>query len=126
MPRYSLYLVESLGAPRNHHAIFVEYEEGGTGALFQVKGNIQDGMTYETKQTGAPDASNSFLSKSKLGWINTQDLGRVDSICRSNPPPERQFDGPRRINKNIPLRRCQEWTSETIGKLRAEGVLMDR
>ncbi|KAI3342861.1 hypothetical protein F4824DRAFT_443452 [Ustulina deusta] len=83
-------------------------------------------MTYETRQTSQrPDLSNSFISKSHLGWVKTQDVRRMDSICRSNPPPEKQFNGPRRIHKDRPLRRCQEWTSETIGNLRAEGVLMD-
>lgn len=55
-----------------------------------------------------------------------EDLSRVDDICRVNPPPAKQFNGAKKINKNQPLRRCQEWTSETIGSLRAEGVLLDQ
>ncbi|KAI0871250.1 hypothetical protein GGS24DRAFT_472213 [Hypoxylon argillaceum] len=82
-------------------------------------------MTYETRETPKPDLSHSFVSKSQLGWVKSQDLHRIDSICRSNPPPEKQFNGPTRIDKSKPLRRCQEWASETIANLRAEGVIMD-
>jgi hypothetical protein len=125
MSYYPVYLIEYLGAPRNHHAIFVEAEDDGSGTLFHVKGDIQTGMTYETRQTSKkPDLSNTFLSKSQLGWVSVENLSRVDSICRANPPPAKQFNGPKRINKNQPLRRCQEWTSETIGSLEAEGVLL--
>lgn len=125
MSYYPVYLVESMGNQRDHHAIFIATKKDESGTLFHVKGNIQNGMEYETKQTPQkPDASHSFISKSQLGWVKTQDVHRVDPICRSNPPPEKQFDGPRRIHKERPLRRCQEWTSETIHNLRAVGVLM--
>ncbi|KAI1810011.1 hypothetical protein GGS20DRAFT_580222 [Poronia punctata] len=125
---YPVYLIESLGAPRNHQAIFIEtHQQDQSGTLFNVTGNIQDGMTYETEQLSQkPDLSNTFISKSQLGWIKIEDLSRVDSICRSNPPPAKQFDGPRKINKDQPLRRCREWTSETIGILRSERVLLAR
>ncbi|KAK6855817.1 hypothetical protein PG995_007968 [Apiospora arundinis] len=122
---YSVFLVERLGAPRNHHAIFVETQQNGAGTLIHVTGNIQNGMTFETKETlKSPNLSNSFMSKSQLGLIKVEDLFRVESICRANPPPAKQFDGPRRINPTQPIRRCQEWTSETVGSLRAEGVLL--
>lgn len=119
-----LFLVESLGAPRNHHALFVKVKIGGrAGALFQVEGNVQTGMEYKFEVTEAPEESASFLSMTQLGWVSSSDLERIDEICRSNPPPEKQFDGPRRMNLRKALRRCQEWTAETIGVLKAEGVL---
>lgn len=125
MSYYPVYLVEYLGAPRNHRAIFVETKADESGELFHVKGDIQNGMSYETKQTSKkPEMSGTFVSKTKLGWIKVENLHLVDSICRANPPPAKQYDGPRRIDKNKPLRRCQEWTSETIAELKAEGVLV--
>ncbi|KAF2115202.1 hypothetical protein BDV96DRAFT_575066 [Lophiotrema nucula] len=87
-------------------------------------GDIQNGMEYESRQIPQkPDLSNTFVSKSHLGWVKVEDLSRIDSICRANPAPAKQFNGPRRINPNKPLQRCQEWTSETIGILRVEGIL---
>lgn len=127
MSAYPVYLVESLGMPRNHHAIFVETQDNGSGTLFNVIGDIQSGMTYETRHMSEkPEVSNpTFISKSSLGWVGVNDLSRVDSVCRANPAPANQFDGPKQIDKNKPLRRCQEWTSETIGNLKAEGILLD-
>jgi hypothetical protein len=124
MSYYSVYLVESQGNLRNHHAIFVENGADMAGEVFQVTGNIQTGMSYETKRTTEkPEESHTFVSKTKIGRVKVENLHLVDSVCRANPPPEKQFDGPKRIDKNKPLRRCQEWTSETIADLRAEGVL---
>lgn len=126
MSHYPVYLVEYAGMPRNHYAIFVQTQDNGQGTLFHVKGDIQRGMTYETRQTSkSPSLSATFVSMSQLGWVGVDDLPRVDSICRANPPPAKQFNGPKRINKSQPLRRCQEWTDETIGYLRANGVLLD-
>lgn len=102
-----LYLVEPLGALRNHHALFLENQPDGAGTVFQVKGNIQQGMEYKYKENKEkPELWADFLSKSQLGWVKAEDLPRVGSICRANPPPAKQVDGPRRINRNQPLRRC--------------------
>src|SRR3569833_353888 len=125
MSLYPVYLIESCGAPRNHHAIFVETNKDSSGELFQVTGNIQSGMSFEIKQTSEnPDRSATFISKTKLGHVKVEDLHLVGSICRAIPAPGKKFEGARRIDKNKPLRRCQEWTSETIAILKAEGVLV--
>ncbi|KAF5005576.1 hypothetical protein FDECE_7983 [Fusarium decemcellulare] len=126
MSYYPVYLVESLGAPRNHQAIFVQTRSNESGTVFHVTGNIQEGMTYESSQLATkPDLSPTFISKSQLGWVMVDDLPRIDSICRANPPPAKQFNGPKRISKNQPLRRCQEWTKETIGHLKVQDILID-
>jgi hypothetical protein len=81
-------------------------------------------MELETKELSEkPELSQTFISKSQLGWIEAGALHRVEAICQSNPPPAKQFDGPQRIDKTKPLRRCQEWTSEIVKSLRAEGTL---
>lgn len=124
MSEYTVYLVESLGNTLNHHAIFVETKADGSGEVFHVKGNIQEGMSYEAKSIAeTPDESLEFISKAVIGRVKAENLHIFKSICSANPPPEKQFNGPRRINKNKPLRRCQEWASETIAQLRAEGIL---
>lgn len=35
----------------------------------------------------------------------------------------KQFNGPKRIEPSVPLRRCQEWTDESIRALKNEGAL---
>ncbi|PMD40206.1 hypothetical protein L207DRAFT_335439 [Hyaloscypha variabilis F] len=121
---YQVFLVESLGAPRNHHAIFVETNvTDGSGYVFQVTGNIQTGMDYEVEQRCKPEESHTFMSKSSLGWVDAEGYGRINEICSSIPPPKKQFDGPKKIYPSEPLRRCQEWTQEAVQALRSSGVL---
>ncbi|KAK5994836.1 hypothetical protein PT974_03222 [Cladobotryum mycophilum] len=119
-----LFLVESIGAPRNHRALFVRLDESkGNGRQFQVKGNIQDGMMYESKEVDRPESSIEYIGMSQLGWVTNSDLQRIEEICRSNPPPKKQFDGPRRIDPKTTLKCCQECTTETIRLLESEGIL---
>ena len=120
-----LYLVESLGTPRNHQALFVLLDsEKSLGQLFHVTGNIQEGMVFESKQTyELPEKSVEYIRQDLLGQVLSSDVEKVVEICKSNPPPAKQFDGPRRIDPKIPLRRCQEWTAETIQLLKANGIL---
>ncbi|KAF5971578.1 hypothetical protein FBULB1_9152 [Fusarium bulbicola] len=69
-----VYLVEYLGLPRNHHALFIRLDENTEeGELYHVAGDVQNG---------------------------------------------------KKINPRQPLRRCQEWTAETIAMLKSQGVLV--
>lgn len=118
-----VYHVEYLGSP-NHEAIFVRLSEAdGSGLLFHVIGNIQEGMKYECRSTKRPEDSLSFVGKNQVGWISSSDLQRFKSTCESNPPPAKQFNGPRRIDPRKPLRRCGEWAAESLQALKSNGVL---
>jgi hypothetical protein len=44
-------------------------------------------------------------------------------ICRSIPPPKKQFNGPKRLYPKEPLRRCQEWIDEAVEALISNGIL---
>jgi hypothetical protein len=46
---YNVYLVSSLGAPRNRQSIFVQAHPNQSGHIFQVTGNIQTGVASEHK-----------------------------------------------------------------------------
>jgi hypothetical protein len=121
---YRVYRAEYLGVPRNHHAIFVETHENGngTGHQYHVTGNVQSGMTYE--QTGSePRGVTDFLSMEYLGWVSTTDYYRIGELVSQNRPPKKQFNGPKRLYPSEPLRRCQEWTEESIDILWSESVL---
>jgi hypothetical protein len=83
---YNVYRTAYLGVPRDHHAIFVETAGDGTGYIFQVTGDIQNGMRYECKAGKKPENSASFLNKMFLGWVATTNWGRIGEICSSIPP----------------------------------------
>ncbi|OAQ96624.1 hypothetical protein LLEC1_06930 [Akanthomyces lecanii] len=121
--QHRVYRSISLGAPRDHHAIFVENENGGSGTVLQATGNIQTGMTFEIKRNHRPETSLHFFRKDYLGWVAAEDLHRVEQACAGIPPPKKQFDGPRRLFPDEPLRRCQEWTREAIDALVTGGIL---
>ena len=119
---FQVFLVSSAGAPRDHLAIFVETGPDNSGQIFQVTGNIQTGMNYESKLAERPEAP-TFIKKELLGTVTTANYPQIDGVCRENPPPAKQFDGPKRINPGVPLRRCQEWTTETIWTLKNKGLI---
>lgn len=126
MSTYPVHLLTTLGLPRNHHAILIELTPSNTYHIFQVSGNIQEGMAFNHKQiTEAPEHASDFVDKKQIGTILVADLKKVQSIVEDDEPPPKQFDGPRRIRPDVPLRRCQEWTAEAVGRLRERGVLRD-
>ncbi|KAF1841067.1 uncharacterized protein K460DRAFT_197881 [Cucurbitaria berberidis CBS 394.84] len=120
---YNVYLVEGIGAPRNHHSIIIEKNPDGSGYIFQVTGDVQRGMEFGHKNTNVPEESASFASRKQIGTMLITDFDRIQSIVESIEPPAKQFNGPKRINPREPLRRCQEWTADAIQALKNEGVL---
>lgn len=120
---YNIYKVAYLGAPRNHHGIFIETTFEGPGVLVHVTGNIQAGMVFEEKEAQRPERSASFVEKTFLGSISTGDYYRIVETCRGIPAPKKQFNGSKRLYKNEPLRRCQEWTDEAVQALFSSGTL---
>lgn len=121
---HNVYRVADLGAPRDHHALFIETDpETGGGVIMQVTGNIQNGMTFEEKSAQRPEISPGFVGKTHLGTVSASKRGLVGEVCRSIPAPKKQFHGPRRIYPDEPLRRCQEWTKEAVEALKANGAL---
>ncbi|KAK4234576.1 hypothetical protein C8A03DRAFT_18551 [Achaetomium macrosporum] len=121
---YRVFINAYLGSPRDHHGIFVELEEDGSGYLYHVEGSVQTGMTYKPKPAKNPLSSVSLSGQKPIGYVPASLYGYIHDICSSIPPPAKQYDGPKRlIPKDQKLRRCQEWTQEVILALRAQGVL---
>ncbi|KAF2272865.1 uncharacterized protein EI97DRAFT_436633 [Westerdykella ornata] len=123
MPTLDLYLLTSVGFPRDHHSLFLLTDPSGRGIIFQVTGNIQEGMRFEKKDVENPELSNEYISKSKIGVVSDENLARMESVLRGIAPPTKQFDGPTRIDASVPLRRCQEWTREAVEALGKDGIL---
>lgn len=122
---YEVCRISYAGMPRDHHAIFVRTgeHEPTSGHIFQVTGNIQTGMRFEDKSAKDPVLSGSYVSHMTIGRVSVANYPHVLDICKNIPPPEKQFNGPRRIDPRKPLRRCQEWTAEAIAALVAARVL---
>ncbi|TIA27791.1 hypothetical protein D6C78_11010 [Aureobasidium pullulans] len=95
---YKVYRISYAGAPRDHHAIFVESKPDQSGQIFQVAGDIQSGMRYESKPAKKPEDSATFQAKLFLGSVSIAEYDRIDVECRKVPPPAKQFNGPKRIN----------------------------
>lgn len=116
---YEVYLTIETSLPRHHHALFVETHEVGsqTGHVYNVQGDIQNGMVYEEKTTEEPEKSPVFAEKRRIGSVSKEDYPRLIAVCQSLPVPKKQFEGARRLYPKEPLRRCQEWTREAIQAL---------
>ena len=124
---YQVFLVEYLGnGERTHHSIFVETNEDGprTGHIYHVEGTILTGMRYVSKRAKQPESSASFSTKHNIGTVCLTDYHRIDSLCQTVDPPARQMRlNGQKLYPNQPLRRCQEWTAETIALLKHERVV---
>lgn len=120
-----IYLVASTGMPRSHHAIFIEENENGSGRIYQVVGDIQNGMSFETKLTEPPERSATFESKTRFGMVTAVNKSQIELVCNSVPPPKKQIYGPKRLFPNEPVRRCQEWTKEAVEVLRVARALQE-
>jgi len=130
---YHVYLAESLGGGNSdHHAIFVERslpskksgeiksDEQPAQFLYQVKGSIAQGMTYEFREAREEDFC---LGQTLLGMVDADDFNCIDRVCSSLPPPKKQFHGPKRLFPRERLYKCQAWTRDALRALEAEGIL---
>jgi uncharacterized membrane protein len=54
---YNVYRVAYAGLPRDHHAIFVEINDDQSSHVFQVVGDIQNGMTHGHISAKKPEES---------------------------------------------------------------------
>lgn len=120
---YNVYRVSYAGLPRDHHAIFVEMNNDLSGHVFQVTGDIQNGMKHNDKPAKKPEESATYQGKEFIGKIAAADFARIKPTCESIPAPKKQFEGPRKLYPNEPLRRCQEWTQEAVNALVNAGIL---
>lgn len=120
---YKVYRVSSTGMPRDHQAIFVETQEDLTGHKYHVTVNIQTGMAFEEKLGEDGEKAATYQSETQIGKVKVENLSRIKEICLSIASLKKQFQGPRRLYPQEPLRRCQEWTAEVVRALVAEKVI---
>ncbi|KAK2735810.1 hypothetical protein FQN55_001992 [Onygenales sp. PD_40] len=122
---YKVYLVISAGLPRDHHALFIETDPNTlSGHIYQVTGNVQNGMAFEDKPGEPPEQQPTFQGKKLIGTVPKENEKAFKDVCLGLEPPKKQFDGPKRLYPGEPIRRCQEWTTEAIRALVSSGVLL--
>ena len=129
---FNVYLAESLGGgTSDHHAIFVEGNLPSDGVacsntlrparfLYQVKGSIAQGMTYEFRDARDDDVC---LARTLLGTVDGDDFNCIDRICSAVPPPKKQFHGPKRLFPRQKLYKCQAWTRDALAAMERGGIL---
>lgn len=124
---YTVYLTIETGIPRDHHALFVETHEAGpqTGHVYNVQGDIQNGMVYEAKTTEEPEKSPVLVEKKRIGTVSKDDYPRFIAVCQSIPVPKKQFEGARQLYPKEPLRQCQGWAKEAIHALVEQKVVLE-
>ncbi|TGO51598.1 hypothetical protein BCON_0158g00240 [Botryotinia convoluta] len=124
---YPAYLISSSGLPRDHHSIFIETSLHGphTGHLYQVTRNIQTRMIHaHCASLIPPEEAPDFGGMKKfLGIVRIEDYEKLRKIVDKVEAPKKQFDGARKIEPEVPLRRFQEWAREAMRALREKGVL---
>ncbi|ATY64141.1 hypothetical protein A9K55_004734 [Cordyceps militaris] len=128
MSYYPVFLVEDYGGPRNHHALWAQTSDAGAGFLYHVVGPVNNGaMHYDPRPThSSPKELMTFVRMTEIGCVSSHDLQRMDEICRSNQAPVMQMQDGQLLYPGTPLRRCQEWTAETVELLKDAGVLVQR
>lgn len=123
---FPVFVAYFYGLPRNHAGILVKTETEGdssSGQLFHVKGNIMNGMTYESRPERDLEKSTTFDRKVRVGYVTAGNYRRMHDILITLDPPSKQFEGRKRIDPNKKLYRCQEWTHDAVKILIERGVL---
>jgi hypothetical protein len=114
----------------SHHAICVETNpekrSSDWGRLFQVNGNLYEGMYHEFKTCQHPFHSQTGHTMQHIGWVRRQG-SRLEEVCGRIPAPKRQWnDKLKRINPDEPVRHCQHWVVDAVTALGDSGVLQPR
>lgn len=104
-------MVDFLGISRG---IFVQTDERGSdsGHLYQVMGDMQNGMFHTHKEIKRPNNATRFI-----GTVSTSKYSQIGTVCDSI------IAGPPKIDPANSLRHYQEWTNQVVEMLFATGVL---
>jgi hypothetical protein len=98
----------------NEHAIFVDKNSDLSSEISQVAGDIQRGMTIESKTAKSAEESAAFVGKSYLRAISEAEYARILPIVEAISHHPKQFNESKWLRLTEPLRRCQEWINGAI------------
>ena len=121
---YPVYFGAYLGFNLQHHLIFVRTDEKTEcGKGFHVQGNLQRGMSFTVDERRHPKSSMSCEHCQHIGWVLQSDMDEFEEICRTIPPPAKQFEGAKALVPRSQQRNCQTWVAEAIDALRNANIL---
>lgn len=114
---FKVYTTESIGAPRNHIAIYIETAPSeDAGALHHVTGTILNGMDYTPRPTPNPEHLPEHMPSSMklIATIEEEDLEKFrEEVCLAVPPPRAQVTlRGARLYPDTPLYRCRDWLND--------------
>ncbi|KAJ5120853.1 uncharacterized protein N7515_010241 [Penicillium bovifimosum] len=123
-----VYTTESIGAQRNHIAIYIETEPSeNRGWLHHVTGTILNGMDYTPRQTPDPEMLAEYVPDSKklIATIEESDLDRFrEECCMAVLPPRAQVTlKGTRLYPDTPLYRCGDWLKDVQDMAFRKGIL---
>jgi hypothetical protein len=122
---YHVHIVEYFLSPGHHHyALFVEMNDGGSGCIFHVKGDISEGMEYEIKSETRPHLQENFSKIVIIGTVSFDMFPLFMEVCEGTPPPRKQLDDQgNKIDADEPLYRCVEWLDDVIKVSKDLGII---
>ncbi|KAJ5873811.1 uncharacterized protein N7529_002241 [Penicillium soppii] len=112
-----VYRTESIGATRNHIAIYIETAPTeDAGWLHHVTGTILNGMDYTPRETPNPVHLPEHVPSSmkQIATIEEEDLERFrEECCLAVPPPQAQVTlRGTQLYPDTPLYRCGDWLKD--------------
>jgi hypothetical protein len=122
-----VFTTESIGAQRNHIAIYIETEPSeNRGWLHHVTGTILNGMDYTPRQTPSPEMLAEYVPDSKklIATIEEGDLERFrEECCMAVLPPRAQVTlKGTRLYPDTPLYRCGDWLKDVQDMAFRKGI----
>lgn len=127
LPSYNVYTTSHVGV-RAHIRLFIKTDpSSGSGQIHHVTGTVLQGTTYETRPENRPDLSPEFIpgSQKYIGRVAEADMGSLETLCRSVPPPEAQLNlNDTRKDPGKPVRRCGEWVREVVEVALRDGLVI--
>lgn len=114
------------GTLRTRYGLFVETEDS-TGYFIHVFGDVQRGMEYSSGDSDwgiKVENIDGFMGKKLIGTVEEEKLMGFMDTCETVVPPWRQLDNlGRKIDKNKPLYRDEEWVEEVEQRLKDTKLL---
>lgn len=123
---YNVYkLIYTFSPARDHPALFIETDSDTDGTILHVIGDLQEGMEVQIQGHVNPQDLRGYLGREFLGTMENTRLQEAVQVARATTPPWKQLDHlGRKIRKNRPWYRSEDWYNEVVETLKDWGILI--